>query len=72
MTEDESYVTGAERLAAWGCETREQKLERACMALMEQLNMLHVEHKDVDLSEDEDATCSCADAWRMGAEALKP
>lgn len=73
MTERE-YKTGAELLDACGCQTREKKLEQACKALMEQLNGLHIcEHKQ-DLSKlltDQTVTCSCADAYRMGEEALK-
>jgi hypothetical protein len=71
---DDDFQTGAQLLAAWDCKTREQKLERACMALMENLNELHAEHKKVDLSKhmgDQEISCSCADAYRMGHEALR-
>ena len=67
---DEIFRSGAQLLAEWGCQSREQKLERACMALMEQLNEAH---KECDLAEhltDEAVACSCADAYRMGHEAL--
>lgn len=70
---DEMFQTGAQLLAAWGCRTREQKLERACMALMEELNSLHIERKDIDLAAhltNQNVSCSCADAYRMGHEAL--
>lgn len=70
---DRDFRTGAQLLAEWGCQTREQKLERACMALLEQINQLHIERQECDLSEhlyDETVVCSCADAYRMGRQAL--
>ena len=70
---DDDFQTGAQLLTAWDCKTREQKLERACIALMETVNELHTEHKNIDLAEhltDENISCSCADAYRMGKEAL--
>ena len=70
---DGSFRTGTQLLAEWGCKTREQKLERACMALMEQLNQLHQDRKECSLAEhltDADVSCSCADAYRMGHAAL--
>ncbi len=69
---DKEFMTGAELLSS--CHTREQKLERACRALMEQLNQLHIDYKGQDLSEaidDPNIFCSCADSYRMGHEALK-
>ena len=67
--DDEDTRTGAQLLAEWGCVTREQKLERACMALMATLNELHIEHKGQDLNGHEHY-CGCADAFKMGAEAI--
>ncbi len=70
---DEDFQTGAQLLAAWGCKTREEKLERACIALMHVLNVLHSDHMLRDLSvhlNDPITTCSCADAFRMGHEAI--
>ncbi len=72
MSDTDEFMTGKQLLAQ--CGTREQRLERACRALMEQLNQLHVEYKYQDLSEhidDPNIFCSCADAYRMGHEALK-
>jgi transposase-like protein len=71
---DDTFRSGAQLLAEWGCKTREKKLKRACMALMEQLNGLHVKYENQDLGahlSDENIACSCADAYRMGHEALK-
>jgi hypothetical protein len=68
------YKTGKELLDSWGCKTKEEKLTRACIALMSNLNDLHIESKSQDLEEaleDESIFCSCADAYRMGKEALK-
>jgi len=70
----QDYMTGAELLAQFNCTTREQKLEQAVKALMNQLNDLHIECNAQDLSQNidnEDILCSCADAYRMGHEALK-
>jgi hypothetical protein len=67
----EDFKTGEQLLSEWECKTREAKLERAVLALMEQLNSLHAEHKASDLESDNSLTCSCADAYRMGKEALK-
>lgn len=76
MTQDneDTFKTGAQLFAEWGCKTHEQKLERACAALMEQVNQLHREFHDKDLFEHlnvQYVDCSCADAYRMGFEALK-
>jgi len=70
-----NYRTGATLLAQWNCNTREQKLERACKALMESLERFHEEYEGQSLAENlenEEIYCSCADAYRMGHEALKP
>lgn len=67
------YKSGGELLAAFGLSTREQKLEQACRALMEQLDLLHCEHKDQSLEQNTDNQhmfCSCMDAYRMGHIAL--
>lgn len=76
MSNDKSreYQSGGALLAQWGCLSREQKLERACRALMQELNSTHIDYHGQDLSrtlEDKDVFCSCADAYRMGHEALK-
>jgi hypothetical protein len=68
------YKSGADLLAAFNLTTREQKLEQAVKALMQELNSVHIEHHNQDLDEhleDENIFCSCADAYRMGHEALK-
>jgi hypothetical protein len=67
---DDTFRSGAQLLAAWGCKTREERLERACMALMEQINQLH---RGQDLAAEianQAVSCSCADAYRMGHEAI--
>lgn len=66
------YISGAELLE--GCNTHEEKLERACAALIDELNELHIRFIGQDLRlgiDDPHIFCSCADAYRMGAEALK-
>jgi hypothetical protein len=66
--------TGEQLLTAFYCKTREHKLEQAVMALMDNLNQLHIALHDQDLKENfanPDIACSCADAYRMGHEALK-
>ena len=68
------YLSGKELLSSFNCTTREQKLERAVRALMYNMNDLHIECKGQDLSKsigNHDISCSCADAYRMGHEALK-
>lgn len=68
------YLTGAELLAGFGCNTREAKLEQAVKALMSELNDLHIECKAQSLWDNIDNPeifCTCADAYRMGHEALK-
>lgn len=65
-------ATGASLLAAWGCKSRKAKMERAILALMDQLDMLHFETHRTELSKGlAKQTCSCADAYKMGKEALK-
>ena len=67
------YMTGEELLAAFCCVTREQRLERAVMALMQELDSLHVNYQAQSLSENlgnPEVFCSCADAYRMGHAAL--
>lgn len=69
------YITGAELLAQWPCHSREDKLESACKALMAQLETFHTEYLSQSLEENLEnpkVFCSCADAYRMGHEALKP
>lgn len=66
------YRSGADLLA--DCQTREEKLERAVMALMSELNAYHWGVHGIILGsnlENPDFFCSCADAYRMGHEALK-
>ena len=68
------YISGAALLASWGCITREQKLEQAVKSLMAVLNEKHIEEHGQCLLEhlsDPDVFCSCAEAYRMGHEALK-
>ena len=68
------YLSGKELLSSFNCTTREQKLELAIKALMKIMNNLHIECKGQDLSQNlgnHDISCSCADAYRMGYEALK-
>lgn len=70
---DDTFRSGVQLLAAWGCKTREEKLERAVVALMEQLNELHKGAHGQDLRAElvnEAVFCSCADAYRMGHEAI--
>lgn len=71
---DREFKTGAQLLAEWGCETRESKLECACVALMETIEELHQKREGQPLKEsiaDQSVTCSCADAYRMGHEAIR-
>lgn len=76
MTQDNTereYKSGLELLKAWGANTREAQLERACIALMSELNRLHIENDECDLSKNIhniNILCSCADAYRMGYAAL--
>lgn len=78
MTQDNhsnEFQSGAELLAAWGLTTREAKLERAVLALMGELDELHqAQHRQslADNLANTEMFCGCADAYRMGAEALKP
>jgi hypothetical protein len=77
MTQDnsEQYRSGAALLAAFGADTRERKLEQAVKSLMSQLEELHVDCHHQSLGENidnEEIFCGCADAYRMGHEALKP
>jgi hypothetical protein len=68
------YKSGNELLEAFNATTREQKLERACRALMATLEDLHVDCHHQSLAENidnEEVFCGCADAYRMGHEALK-
>lgn len=62
--------TGKELLIEWGCRTRTQKLERAVKALMNELDVLHEDHHGESLKKTKN-DCSCADAYRMGKEALR-
>lgn len=71
---DDDYRTGQQLLAEWNCETREAKLERAVIALLATVEELHEEYKNQSLKDnltDPEVYCSCADAYRMGMEALK-
>jgi hypothetical protein len=70
----DEYQSGAALFAGFGLVTREQKLEQAVRALLETVDELHVECKDQSLADNltnEEVFCSCADAYRMGHEALK-
>jgi hypothetical protein len=67
------YISGDKLLAAFELTTREQKLEQACKALMQELDRLHAEHLGQSLEynlSNQDVFCSCADAYRMGHAAL--
>ncbi len=69
-----NYMTGTELLAAWNLTTREQKLEQAVKALMRELESSHRIYEGQSLAnnlENPEVFCSCADAYRMGHEALK-
>lgn len=71
---DPMYHNGEQLLAAFGCKTREEKLECAVIVLMDQLNENHILANEQDLAKELDnpkVCCSCADAYRMGHEALK-
>jgi hypothetical protein len=68
------HKTGKQLLSNFGCETRTDKLERAVGTLMAVLNELHIETKGQCLItnlHNPNIFCSCADAYRMGLEALK-
>lgn len=70
---EQEYMTGAELLTAFNLTSREQKLEQAVKALMQELDNLHCEHKNQSLADGIDNTemfCSCADAYRIGHAAL--
>jgi hypothetical protein len=69
-----SFKTGAELLAAFDLHTREQKLEQSVRALMQELELIHSIYHNQSLQDTIDnplVFCSCADAYRMGHEALK-
>lgn len=68
------FKTGSDLLNSWHCESREDKLERACSALMSILEDIHTSHRGQSLKANVTNPaiyCSCADAYRMGHEALK-
>ena len=68
------YISGKKLLAKWNLTTREQRLEQAVKALMQEIESLHCEHKNQSLANNLNnlkVFCSCADAYRMGHEALK-
>jgi len=69
------YMTGEELLAAWNLTTREQRLEQAVKALVQEIESLHREYKKQSLADNltnPEVFCSCADAYRMGQAALSP
>lgn len=72
---EKEYISGAQLFAQLlDNPTHEQKLEFAIIALMERLDSLHWEHKQQSLADNlysKDVFCSCADAYRLGHEALK-
>jgi hypothetical protein len=47
--EERIYRNGTELLAAWNCDSRESKLERACLALLQAIEELHVRHEQQSL-----------------------
>jgi len=66
-------MSGDDLLEDWKCKTREERLERAVIALMSELNNLHIDYQGESLRENLDnpnVYCSCSDAYRMGHEAL--
>lgn len=68
------FCTGEQLLSAWGCNSREERLERSCMALMEQLDHVHNDSGNGSLKaslENQHVYCSCMDACRMGHASLK-
>ena len=68
------FRSGEQLLRQWGCRTNEDRLHFACSALMNQLDQLHMEKHGQSLKNNlnnEEVFCSCADAYRMGHEALK-
>ena len=70
----DEYKSGADLLAAFNYNSREKKLAQACKALMEELNAYHIKTHNLCLHDNltnRDVFCSCADAYRMGYEALK-
>ena len=70
----DEYKSGADLLAAFNYNSREKKLAQACIALMEELNAHHIKTHNMCLRDNltnRDVFCSCADAYRMGYEALK-
>lgn len=70
----DEYQSGAALLASWKCTTREQKLEQACKALMQEIENLHCVHKKQSLIANltnPNIFCGCADAYRMGCEAIQ-
>lgn len=72
MSDDtDEVIDGAMLLEQWGCQTREQKLERACIALTGALNELHAKYEGQDLSVPNNHFCARADAYNMGIEALR-
>lgn len=74
MTATTPFKTGSDLLQSWGCETREDKLERACSTLMGIIEAIHTSHHGQSLKANINNSaiyCSCADAYRMGHEALK-
>ncbi len=70
-----TYMDGEELLGQFNLITREQRLEQAVKALMEQLDNLHKIHQIQSLANNltnPKVFCSCADAYRMGHAALSP
>ncbi len=68
------YKSGDDLLAAFDLTTREQRLEQAVKAMMQELERLHREHLRQSLRNNvnnKHVFCSCADAYRMGYAALR-
>jgi len=66
-------MDGEELLDQFNLTTREQRLEQAVKALMDQLESLHTTHESQSLADNLtnlEVFCSCADAYRMGHAAL--
>ncbi len=70
-----TYMDGEELLSQFNLTTREQRLEQAVKALMDQLDSLHTTHESQSLADNltnPEVFCSCVDAYRMGYAALSP
>ena len=70
-----TYMDGEELLGQFNLTTREQRLEQAVKALMQNIERLHLECQEQSLADNltnPEVFCSCVDAYRMGYAALSP